>query len=152
MSNTSGIPNINGRYHTWFTTDASLSYYEMRVVRTAGSSATIYLTNVLASPTLEEEEPGIVFVNAAGTTAKVGDTIGADSTSGAFTITAPANPIPGNRFRVIDVGGVATTNNITIGRNGSNIASLAVDMDIDINWLDVTLTYYKATVGWAPSR
>ena len=148
----SAIPNISGRYHTWFTTDPSLSYYEMRVIRTAASSSTIYLANVLVSPIIEEEEQGILFVNAGGTTAKPGDTIGADSTGGAFTITAPASPMPGARFRIIDVGGVAGTNNITIGRNGSNIASLAVDMDIDINWLDVTLTYYKATVGWAPSR
>jgi len=148
----SSLPNIDNYYSTWFTTDPSLSYYEMRIVRTVASSATIYLANVIVAPIVEVgAEEGMTIVTSA-MTASIGDTLGVDSTGGAFIINAPANPMPGDRFRVIDIGGVANTNNISIAGNGANIAGLATNLDIDINWLDTTLTYYNATVGWSPSR
>jgi hypothetical protein len=81
-----------------------------------------------------------------------GQTIGCNTFGGPLTLTAPLSPTQGQRFRVIDVKGLAATNNIVINRNGSNIAEIASDFIIDTNWLDVTFVYYDGTVGWAPIR
>ena len=94
-----------------------------------------------------------VFRSTAGPhQAVVGTTIGCDTSTTAITITAPASPTQGQTFRIKDVGGNASINNITVARNASNIAGVAADFTIDSSWIDVLFTYYNATVGWAPTR
>jgi len=80
------------------------------------------------------------------------DDIGADTTSAAFTITLPVSPVAGQTVRIRDVAGNAATNNITVARNGKNIAGASADFTIDLNWLDITFVYYNSTVGWAPVK
>ena len=53
-----------------------------------------------------------------------------DTTSAAFTVTLPASPSAGNVVAVSDYNGTAATNNITIGRNSSNINGSAEDFTI----------------------
>jgi len=84
--------------------------------------------------------------------AAAGTIIGANTVGGALTITAPGSPTASMAFRVIDVGGVAGTNNITINGGGSKIAGSVSDFLMDNNWIDVTFVYYDVTIGWAPSR
>lgn len=79
-----------------------------------------------------------------------GQTIGCNTSGGSITLTAPLSPTQGQRFRVLDIKGMAATNNIVIARNGSNIAELAADFIIDTNWFDLMFVYYDSTVGWAP--
>ena len=61
----------------------------------------------------------------------IADTIGSELQPGnAFTITLPASPSTGDSIRIA-VGGSSggwSSNNITIGRNGSNIESAASDL------------------------
>ena len=50
-----------------------------------------------------------------------------NTTSGAITVTLPASPSVGNIVAVKDYANTADTNNITIGRNGSNVDGTADD-------------------------
>jgi hypothetical protein len=50
--------------------------------------------------------------------------------------------------QIIDVTGVAGTNNITVGRNGEEIQNAASDLVIDINNASPILTYTGSTYGW----
>ena len=73
---------------------------------------------------------------------------------GAFTVTLPANPADNDYVLIADGYGTAKTANITVGRNGQNIAGVAEDLTIDSNYATLRLTY-KTTpdvtssyIGW----
>jgi len=66
-------------------------------------------------------------------------------TTGGLTITLPSSPAAGNEVAV----GIATTStNTVIGRNGSNIMSLAENLTVDTANVVVNLVYTDATRGW----
>ncbi len=77
------------------------------------------------------------------------DNIVADTILSGFTITLPSSPIVGNAIRIKDSSGTFATNNLTIGRNGSNIIGIAEDLVIDVNHVDITLVYQDSIVGWS---
>jgi hypothetical protein len=81
-------------------------------------------------------------------TATNGARIAADTTAGAFTLTLPASPANGDTIYVLDYAGTFDTNNLTIARNGSNIESLAENMDCNIEDAAFSLVFVGATVGW----
>jgi len=89
------------------------------------------------------------------TTKKTGDFTGAsgvgyfiDTGSGAVTLTLPSSPSAGNVVGAADYNGTASSNNITIARNGSNINGSAANFIISKNFSAVQLIYVDATVGW----
>ena len=65
------------------------------------------------------------------------------------TLTLPASPSVGDTVSLSEMGG--NGDNI-LGRNGSNIQSLAEDMTIDSAYASFQLQYVDATVGWAISH
>jgi len=71
-----------------------------------------------------------------------------DTTSAAFTVTLPASPSAGNVVAVSDYNGTAVTNNITVGRNSSNINGAAEDFIISNSNSSIQFIYVDATVGW----
>ena len=71
-----------------------------------------------------------------------------DSSAGIVTLTLPITPTAGQTVGFTDYTGSASTNNITIARNGSNIYGLAQDITIDTNYTGGHLTYTGATEGW----
>ena len=71
-----------------------------------------------------------------------------NSSGGAKTVNLPASPSAGDIMAVSDYAQNAATNNITIGRNGSNIQGDASDLVIEIDGLAVTLVFVDATKGW----
>jgi len=75
-----------------------------------------------------------------------------NTTGGAITMTLPASPSIGDFVEVIDYAGTATTNNITIARNGSNIGGAASDPVIDSNRTNNKFTYVDATQGWVKTN
>jgi hypothetical protein len=83
-----------------------------------------------------------------GFTAVSGNGYFCDTTSAAFTVTLPASPSAGDIVAVADYNGTAITNNITVGRNSSNINGAAADLTINANYSAVTLVYVDATSGW----
>ena len=64
----------------------------------------------------------------------------ADLSGGAFTLTLPASPSEGDVVQVITDAN-ASSNNLTIGRNGETIGGVAEDMTINLNGTRVVLVY-----------
>ena len=74
-------------------------------------------------------------------------------TAGSITITLPAaaSALVGDTVQIIDVTGIAGTNNITVGRSGADIQNVAEDLVININNTAPILVYSGATYGWVIS-
>ena len=96
------------------------------------SSSVEYCTTVKTSPFTATSGKGFL-VNTAG---------------GAVTVTLPSSPTAGNVVAIKDYGADAYNNNITIGRNGSNIEGKALDFEINRSSRAVSLLYADATKGW----
>ena len=71
-------------------------------------------------------------------------------TAGSITITLPASAdaVAGDTVQIVDVGGNAGANAITVGRNGALIQGASSDLTIDINNTAPVLVYTGATHGW----
>lgn len=82
------------------------------------------------------------------TTVNVGERIFADATTGSFTITLPSSPSAGDTVQIIDVAGIFSTNNVTVGRNGEKIQNLAEDLVLNLNNAAITMIYSGSTYGW----
>ena len=76
------------------------------------------------------------------------ETIFADTSGSAWTLTLPAAPVIGDIVKVIDVAGNWGTHNLTINRNGHDINNLAENLVCDVDNCSVTLEYSNATYGW----
>ena len=72
----------------------------------------------------------------------------ADTTSAAFTITLPSSPTAGAVIGIADYANTFATNNLTVGRNGSNIGGVAENATLKVNGVSVTFVYVDATQGW----
>jgi hypothetical protein len=72
----------------------------------------------------------------------------ADTTSAAFTITLPSSPSAGAVIGIADYANTFATNNVTVDRNGSNIAGAATNGVLSTNGVSVTFVYVDATQGW----
>ena len=82
-------------------------------------------------------------------TAVANDGVLTNTTAGAFTVTLPASPTNGQQVIVADAFGVWGTNNLTVGRNGNNIAGVAQDLVCDINGTSVQFVYNTSgTASW----
>jgi len=68
--------------------------------------------------------------------------------SAAVTINLPASPAIGNEVTFIDSGNNLASNNLTVGRNGSNINGSASNLVVSANASAFTLVYVNATLGW----
>ncbi len=64
-----------------------------------------------------------------------------NTAAGAFTITLPASPTVGNQVVIADSFGSWSSNNLTIGRNGSTIENSAADLVCDVGGASVQLVY-----------
>jgi hypothetical protein len=71
-----------------------------------------------------------------------------NTTSGAITLTLPASPSAGDIVAFKDYASTFATNNLTIGRNGSNLDANAGDKAIDTNHTSMSLVYVDGTQGW----
>ena len=68
--------------------------------------------------------------------------------SAAVTINLPASPAIGNEVTFIDSGNNLASNNLTVGRNGSNINGSGSDLVVSTNASAFTLVYANASRGW----
>jgi len=87
-------------------------------------------------------------VKTSGFTAVSGNGYFCNTTSAAFTVTLPASPSAGDIVGIKDYANTADTNNITIGRNGSNIQGEAINFVINTEGRSVILVYVDGTKGW----
>jgi len=68
--------------------------------------------------------------------------------NGPITINLPASPVIGNEVTFIDSGNNFASNNLTVGRNGSNINGAASNLVVSANASAFTLVYVNAARGW----
>ena len=71
-----------------------------------------------------------------------------NTASGAITVTLPASPSSGNVVGVSDYNSTASTNSITIARNGSNINGSTSNITISKANSAIQFVYVDATTGW----
>jgi hypothetical protein len=71
-----------------------------------------------------------------------------NASAGNVTLTLPATPSAGDTVSACDVYNKATTNVITIARNGNKIEGAAEDLVIDLNGAGFELVYVDSTRGW----
>jgi hypothetical protein len=116
------------------------------VVLPVGSTSLVYsnATNI----NLGLQKRGYASLSA-NYTAVNGDQIIVDTSSSAVTITLPASPSVGDEVTIIDAKASFGSNNLTIGRNSSNILGAASDLTVSTNGAAFTLVYLNATRGWA---
>jgi hypothetical protein len=106
------------------------------------------ITGVAITGTIDNQVNWQTTVKTANFTATAGEGYFCDTTSAAFTVTLPASPSAGDLVGIKDYANTADTNNITIGRNGSNIEGVANDFLITVEGGSITLIYVDATKGW----
>ena len=139
-------------------TSRSASLYSLTVKTVSGTGVAIPVasTNLLYSNgtniSLGLRTKGYVTPGATYTTVN-GDQVLVDTSGGGIgapvTINLPASPSVGHEVHFIDSGSNLASNNLTIGRNGSNILGSASDLVVSTNAAAFTLVYVNATRGWA---
>jgi hypothetical protein len=87
-------------------------------------------------------------VDTTGFTAVAGEGYFCNTTSAAFTATLPAGTI-GDECTFVDYAGTFDTNNLTVGRNGSDkINGSAADLTVAVERAAFTLVFTDSTQGW----
>ena len=81
-------------------------------------------------------------------TAANGEGYFCNTTAGVFTVNLPSSPSAGNIVAVSDYAKTFSTNNLTVGRGGSNIEGSASDLVLDATGLAMTFVYVDGTKGW----
>ena len=71
-----------------------------------------------------------------------------NTSGGAFTVNLPSSPSVGDIVAIKDYASTFDTNNLTIGRGGSNMNGAAADSVRDTENESLTLVYADATKGW----
>jgi len=87
-------------------------------------------------------------IKTTGFTAVAGEGYFCNTTGGAFTVTLPSGPSAGDEVSIKDYAGTFVDENITVGRNSSNIDGVAQDGILSENNLSVTFIYIDGTQGW----
>ena len=87
-------------------------------------------------------------IKTTGFTAVTGTGYFCNTTGGGFTVTLPLSPSAGDVIGVADYAQTFDTDNLTLGRNGSNIAGAASDSILTTEGIAVTLVYVDGTKGW----
>ena len=73
-------------------------------------------------------------------------------TTASVTLTLPASPSVGDEVGIIDVTGSASSNNITIARNGLKINGGTSNLTISTNRAAFVLVYSGSTQGWVKTQ
>jgi len=122
----------------------------------AGTSGQVLVTKGNSADPQWASAQGITwdYRNSSFTAVSGGAYIANTAEVGAFTITLPANPSDNDYVLIADGYGTWKAANLTIGRNGQNIAGEAADLTADTNYATLRLTY-KTTpdvtssyIGW----
>ena len=140
-----------GSYHTGFTagnlTEDIVYTLPLADAATSGDALTSNASGVLSWTTMSGGTSWQA-VDTTGFTAVAGERYFCNTTSAAFTATLPAGSI-GDECSFIDYAGTFDTNNLTIGRNGSDkINGVAGDLTVSVERAAFTLVFTDSTQGW----
>lgn len=111
----------------------------------SNSDAAINLSgDAVVFATVAAEDFGYSVYVSTTYTAKPGEIIHADTSSGAFTLTLPAFPAQGDKVSFVDEADWST-NNLTIGRNSETIDGEAADLICNVGGVQFDLIYNGTT-------
>tara|TARA_R110002126_G_scaffold28540_4_gene95147 strand:+ start:1338 stop:2819 length:1482 start_codon:yes stop_codon:yes gene_type:complete len=120
-------------------------------ITSAGTAGNVLTSNGTAWTSSAPAAGGITYTvtKTANYTAVANDGVLTNTTGGAFTVNLPASPANGDQVIIADAGGTWGTNNLTVGRNGNNIADVAQDLVCDISGVSVQFVYNSSgTATW----
>ena len=140
-----------GSYHTGFTagnlTEDIVYTLPLADAGTSGDALTSNASGVLSWTTMSGGTSWQA-VDTTGFTAVAGEGYFCNTTSAAFTATLPAGSI-GDECTFVDYAGTFDTNNLTVGRNGSDkINGSAADLTVAVERAAFTLVFTDSTQGW----
>ena len=140
-----------GSYHSGFTvgnlTEDIVYTLPLADAGTSGDALTSNASGVLSWTTMSGGTSWQA-VDTTGFTAVAGEGYFCNTTSAAFTATLPAGTL-GDECSFIDYAGTFDTNNLTIGRNGSDkINGSAADLTVSVERAAFTLVFTDSTQGW----
>ena len=122
------------------------------VATAAGTTGQVLTATTAGAPSWAAPAAGGIVYTVTKTTtytAVANDGVLTNTTGGAFTVNLPASPANGDQVIVADAGGTWGTNNLTVGRNGNNIADVAQDLVCDISGVSVQFVYNTSgTATW----
>jgi hypothetical protein len=124
---------------TWNATTLAVAYGGTGVTTSTGSGNNVLSTSPTIITPVVRHTVSVIGTN----TTAVASTI--YILTATLTLTLPATPTAGDWVAVNNSSGTTTP---VIGRNGSNIQSLAENMTINSATASFTLTYADATRGW----
>jgi len=108
-----------------------------------------YVCHSNGTDIIKDQETRYWRVVNAAETVQAGAQLLVDTSGGARTITLPASPAAGDEVTFLDSENTFDTNNLTVGRNSSNINGAASDLVVANERAAFTLVYSgDATVGW----
>mgnify|MGYP001306394783 CR=1 FL=1 len=90
----------------------------------------------------------VVADGSTATNATAGQGFFINTSSAAHTLNLPSSPSRGDTIEIRDYASTFGTNNLTIGRGGSNIGGQAQNVVIDTSDVAIVLVYIDATKGW----
>ena len=124
---------------------ATLTGAELMELVQAGVSSKTTINTILASRLTVIPQ----FITATGNyNANIFDSIIADTSTIAFTVTLPASPGYGNVIWFIDGAGTWNTNNLTINGNGNKILNNSGNLIVTTARDNFSLVYYNSVQGW----
>ena len=140
-----------GSYHSGFTvgnlTEDIVYTLPLADAGTSGDALTSNASGVLSWTTMSGGTSWQA-VDTTGFTAVAGEGYFCNTTSAAFTATLPAGSI-GDECTFVDYAGTFDTNNLTVGRNGSDkINGSAADLTVAVERAAFTLVFTDSTQGW----
>ena len=108
-----------------------------------------YICHSNGTDIVKDHETKFWRVISANETVQAGAQILVDTSGGARTITLPASPAAGDEVTFMDSENTFDSNNLTIGRNSSNINGAGSDLVVANERAAFTLVYSgDSTVGW----
>ena len=108
-----------------------------------------YICHSNGTDIVKDHETKFWRVISANETVQAGAQILADTSGGARTITLPASPAAGDEVTFMDSENTFDSNNLTVGRNSSNINGASSDLVVANERAAFTLVYSgDSTVGW----
>ena len=108
-----------------------------------------YVCHSNGTDIIKDQETRYWRVVAAAETIQAGAQLLVDTSGGARTITLPASPAAGDEVTFLDAENTFDSNNLTVGRNSSNINGAASNLVVGNEKASFTLVYSgDATVGW----
>tara|TARA_R100001086_G_scaffold148783_1_gene78789 strand:- start:1334 stop:2035 length:702 start_codon:yes stop_codon:yes gene_type:complete len=108
-----------------------------------------YICHSNGTDIVKDQETKFWRAVSAAETVQPGAQLLVNTSSGAVTITLPASPAAGDEVTFLDARYTFDTNNLTVGRNSSNIVNAAADLTVATEGAGFTLVFSgDATVGW----